>query len=173
MRFPRELERQVLNSLRNGAQDHITFAADEYRHGHITIYRDNLGKSLHRYLWEQVFGPLRKGLFMKRECDEPRCVNPYHFGLTRTSRPLAEKCPKGHRYTEGNTVIRKGVRHCLTCRRAANARRSTGGRRPGFCKRNHKLTEANSYRWVDRQGRTHRRCKKCTLEAARERRGAA
>lgn len=34
-------------------------------------------------------------------------------------------------------------------------------RRKGVCIRGHTLTDDNSLTWVDRHGRTHRKCKTC------------
>lgn len=39
------------------------------------------GKSVlaHRWMWEQLFGPIPHGLVIHHECQNPNCVNPHHL----------------------------------------------------------------------------------------------
>lgn len=175
MRFPPALEREVYRLIRLKPDDHIVFAEDEYQHGRIVIYRDNLAKTLHRYLWEAAFGQLPRNVFLERTCKEPRCVNPHHYQQTQRTRPLPERCRNDHPYTKGNTrTDASGVRHCLRCERAREARKAAGRqRRSGYCRKGlHELTPENTYTITDRNGKTHRRCAPCKRDYERERRAA-
>lgn len=74
-----------------------------------------------------------EGLKVLHSCDTPVCVNLAHLRVGTQSQNMqdcADKgrhthgrkthCPKGHAYTEENTLIDKnGGRGCRTCRRAA------------------------------------------------------
>lgn len=177
MRFPAELERELYRLIQVAPEDHIVFAEDEYTDGHIVIYRDNLAKSLHRFLYEAAFGKLPATLFLERTCRERRCVNPHHYRTTDRSRPLQQQCRNGHRYTKGNTRIDgRGVRHCIRCEVARKARRRRAANlpRPGYCKKDlHRITPENDYPWTDRQGRVHHVCATCKREYQRERRATA
>lgn len=167
MKFSRELERETFRLIQIRPKDHIVFPAEEYIHGRVVVYRDNLAKTLHRYLWEGAFGQLPTTVFLQRTCSEPRCVNPHHYEETKRTRPLATQCRKGHRYTKGNTrTDRRGVRHCVTCERDRRAKRRKTGRANGFCRKaGHKLTAENTY--------NDGRCKICKREYERERRANA
>lgn len=167
MKFSRELERETFRLIQIRPKDHIVFPATEYTHGRVVIYRDNLAKTLHRYLWEGTFGQLPATTFLRRTCSEPRCVNPHHYETTKRTRLPAAQCRNGHRYTKGNTrVDRQGVRHCVTCDGERRARRRTTGRANGFCRKaGHKLTPKNRY--------NDGRCKICKREYERERRANA
>lgn len=175
MRFPPELERDVFRLIRVAPQDHIVFPADEYRHGRVVIYRDNLAKTLHRYLWEGTYGKLPANVFLERTCREDRCVNPRHYQTTRRTRPLPEKCRHGHGYTKGNTRIdREGIRHCIQCEVDRRKRKSgETNRAHGLCRKGlHKMVDGNIYVVVDRKGIEHRRCAECKRQYERERRAA-
>lgn len=175
MRFPPALEREVFRLIRIAPKDHIVFAADEYKHGRVVIYRDNLAKTLHRYLWERAFGTLPSNVFLQRTCSEPRCVNPHHYERTQRTRPLPEQCRNGHRYTKGNTrTDSRGVRHCLRCE-AARRKRKQGEsyRARGLCRKGlHKMVPGNIYITLDADGVEHRRCAECKRQYERERRAA-
>lgn len=94
----------------------------------------------HRWLYEQINGPIAAGLNLDHLCRVRQCVNPSHCepvtqmeNLHRS--PLmqarwAEKrarqtCPHGHDYTPENTYVsRRGERSCRECRRTASRRRT-------------------------------------------------
>lgn len=177
MRFPADLERETFRLIVVAPQDHIVFPEDEYQHGRVVIYRDNLAKTLHRYLYEHAFGTLPANVFLERTCREQRCVNPHHYRQTqRTTAPLT-RCRNGHRYTKGNTrTDGRGVRHCIACAEARKARRRRAANlpRPGYCKKDlHRITPQNDYPWTDRKGRVHHVCATCKREYQRERRATA
>lgn len=175
MRFPPEMERQMLHTIRSTPDAHVTVDRDEYRPGgHVIIYRDNLSKSLHRYLHDKVISTVPRSAFLKRTCTNVWCVNPYHYQITKRSGAQRAKCPNGHRYTQKNTYTdRHGIRHCLACRELRNARRRKTPRARGVCSKGHKITPENDYPWTDRKGRLHHRCATCKREYQRDRRAAA
>lgn len=92
------------------------------------------GRTLvHRYLYEEMVGPIPTRTLDHFKCDTPLCVNPFHVrpatdrentlrGDTLAARNLAKMhCPEGHPYDEENTYVDpKGARHCRTCQRQAN-----------------------------------------------------
>ena len=175
MRFPAELEREVFRLIRIAPADHITFPADEYKHGRVLIYRDNLAKTLHRYLWEKTLGALPSNVYLRRTCREARCVNPLHYERTQRTRALPEQCRNGHRYTKGNTrTDSRGVRHCIRCEQARRRRQGRESMRSqGLCRKGlHKMVPSNTYTTIDRNGVVHHRCAACKREYQRERRAA-
>lgn len=174
MRFPPEMERQMLHTIRSAPDAHVTVEPDQYRaDGRVIVYRDNLAKSLHRYLHDRVISTVPRGAYLERTCTNERCLNPYHHRITkRAARPRA-KCPNDHRYTPANTYTdRHGVRHCRACRDLRNARRRKGTAR-GVCAKGHKITPENDYPWRDRKGRLHHRCAKCKRDYQKSRRATA
>ncbi|MEW6248699.1 MAG: HNH endonuclease signature motif containing protein [Nitrospirota bacterium] len=105
-------------------------------YGRFTLGRRGL--AAHRYAYEQVWGPIPKGLVVHHTCNQPRCVNPNHLeavtmreNTLRGSSPSscnAKKmhCSKGHPYSPENLVFRKGIRCCRTCERMRAARTRQG-----------------------------------------------
>jgi hypothetical protein len=167
MRFTRELEESVLTNLAYRPDSHLVFAPGDYRaDGRIMVYRDNLGTTIQHRLYRQLVGPIPRGKYLTRTCTETRCVNPHHYRLTSTTRARPATCPNGHPYTSDNTLP-TGRARCRICKENRLARHRKTGRKAGYCKRGHRLTKQNSYLYVDRMGREHRRCKICHLERVR------
>jgi len=86
----------------------------------------------HRYAYELLVGPVSDALDLDHLCRNRACVNPAHLepvtnaenvrrgvGLTAINARRTH-CPKGHPYTEENTLVRGGSRHCRECGRIDN-----------------------------------------------------
>ena len=97
---------------------------------------------MHRWVWEQINGPIPDGMWVLHRCDNRLCYRYDHLFLGtnadnardmwnkgRGRSPGTDKthCPNGHPYDEANTyhwTMRTGYisRHCRICTRAAGAR---------------------------------------------------
>jgi len=81
----------------------------------------------HRLSWEEVNGPIQKGLQIDHLCRVRNCVNPKHLDVVTNKenhfRARREKCKWGHPFSTGNTyhypIKKNGVssRKCRTCHR--------------------------------------------------------
>ncbi len=49
----------------------------------------------HRYMYEQVYGPIPPGMVVMHECDNPPCCNPLHLRLGTTRDNVLDKFSKG------------------------------------------------------------------------------
>lgn len=98
----------------------------------------------HRWLWEQLYGPVPEGLELDHLCRNRGCTNPDHLeavthreNVQRGLTPIVAgnwqrartECPKGHPYSPENTgitTIGSSVRrYCRTCKRGkARVRRA-------------------------------------------------
>lgn len=89
----------------------------------------------HRWAYEELVGPIPKGLTLDHLCRVRHCVNPDHLEPVTQRENIARippktHCPHGHALTPANTYVRKpkaeGLRpsrQCRECARlAANAR---------------------------------------------------
>lgn len=98
----------------------------------------------HRWIFEQIHGPVPDGMVIMHVCDHPWCVNPNHLRLgtpldnnddkvakgrharlwgTPLKRSRQTHCKHGHEFTPENTKVNdRGHRTCRTCL-ATNARR--------------------------------------------------
>ena len=90
---------------------------------------------LHRWIWEQVNGPIPEGMHVMHRCDNPACFRLDHLrlgtradnmadmaakGRARNGPMMRDHCKHGHPYDEANTYYRKdrpGHRECRACRR--------------------------------------------------------
>ncbi len=94
---------------------------------------------LHRWVWEQINGPIPPGMEVMHLCDNPPCFLYEHLMLGTHADNMADmqtkgrlrngrerdECPHGHPYDEANTYVRKdrpGYRECRACRREAQRR---------------------------------------------------
>lgn len=111
------------------------------RHFGYGVIRVDGGKqeATHRVSWRLHFGEIPDGMCVLHRCDVPACVRPDHLFLgdraannadmaakrrhwshdPANTKPLADRCGKGHLFTPENTVRRRRGRECRTCRCAA------------------------------------------------------
>lgn len=84
-------------------------------------------RAAHRIGYEHFVGTIPDGLQLDHLCRTRNCVNPEHLEpVTASENTLrqdhAERrvvaCPKGHPYTDDNTIRRNGRRYCRECDRA-------------------------------------------------------
>ena len=102
-------------------------------YGHGIFYTEAGGGLIHahKWLWEQMNGPVPPGLELDHLCRTPGCVNPAHMeavthreNVLRGNAPTAlnavkTHCPSGHAYDQANTYVgRDGSRRCRACARA-------------------------------------------------------
>lgn len=174
MKWPDDLERKVLAQI-TAEPDRCIFADENEP----LIYPDGLTMRLSRYLWVRFRGELPREKFLLRRCDTFGCFNPYHRDAIEATRPPRERCPNNHEYDPATDL--PGRLRCAVCAAARlERRRRTYDPLAGLrnadkthCPRHHRLTGGNVYLWVDRLGRTHRKCRECTLERARLSRATA
>lgn len=76
----------------------------------------------HRYVYEQLVGPIPEGLELDHLCKTPLCVNPAHLEPVTRMENIRRRyadythCANGHEFTDENTYIRpSGHRDCRAC----------------------------------------------------------
>lgn len=83
----------------------------------------------HRWVWTFLCGEIPTGLQLDHLCRNRICCNPEHLepvdnrtnslrstGVTARN-AVKTHCAQGHAFDEANTVLDRGKRACLTCRR--------------------------------------------------------
>lgn len=48
-------------------------------HGYPHVWRNNRGQNAHRFIYEQIHGPLPSDVVVRHTCDVRRCINPSHL----------------------------------------------------------------------------------------------
>ena len=99
----------------------------------ILLLSNHRSYKAHRFVWEQVNGPIPKGMNICHTCDVPSCCNPEHLFLGTQQdnvtdminkgrfkggsslNALKTHCPQGHAYTPENTLTYRGMRTCRQC----------------------------------------------------------
>lgn len=80
----------------------------------------------HRWVYEQIVGPIPDGLELDHLCRVRACVNPDHLEpvthaenvrRSPSANAAKERCPQGHDYSDENTYEWRGRRQCRTCSR--------------------------------------------------------
>lgn len=77
----------------------------------------------HRLAYELLIGPIPDGLELDHLCRNRACVNPAHLEPVTHQENVARAlfkthCPKGHEYTDTNTIRDGRSRKCRICKRA-------------------------------------------------------
>ena len=106
--------------------------------GYGRITRDGKRGYLHRWVWEQVNGPIPPGMQVLHRCDNPPCFRYDHlflgtqadnmhdmFSKGRRPSPQQAHCRSGrHELTDDNLYVhpKDGKRECLACRYEREAR---------------------------------------------------
>ena len=91
--------------------------------GYGNIRYENKSHKAHRFIYEQLVGPIPEGLTLDHLCRVTNCVNPEHLdpctmaeNIRRGTKASQTHCKRGHEFTEENTVIKSnGTRRCRTC----------------------------------------------------------
>lgn len=90
------------------------------------------GTGAHRWVYQQLVGPIPADLELDHLCRNPPCVNPAHLEpVTHAENvrrghealgtgPYTTHCPVGHPYDAANTYFKPGTQHraCKICRAA-------------------------------------------------------
>ena len=119
------------------------------------VWRPTVG---HRVSYILHKGEIPSGFDIDHLCRNRRCVNPAHLeAVTRQLNFLRgahetallvsmNRCPKGHEFTEENTITRpNGKRECRTCTRARDRLRNrNGGRREHYAQMYQKRKRAQT-----------------------------
>jgi hypothetical protein len=143
---------------------------------------------LHRELWKNYRGPLRDDQQLDHLCRNRACINLDHlepvscqenhlrgYGLSSENAGKTH-CPKGHEYSDENTYLSDGRRHCRACRaetgfawkRANTWQGGVHGRDKTHCKHGHPFNEENTYYRKLPNGQTRRTCRAC-VRSSKER----
>lgn len=98
-------------------------------YGHVKVVGQRRRIYSHRYIYEEMVGPVPAGLTLDHLCHNRRCVNPAHLepvsqreNILRGGGPTAANarkthCKNGHEFTPENTHTRKTGRACRACLR--------------------------------------------------------
>lgn len=92
-------------------------------HGYKQVKVNRVRYAAHRWVYEQMRGPVPDGLELDHLCRNTSCVNPDHLEpvthAENSRRRMLEKCGRGHDLTLPNA---RYVGHTKSCRRCAQIR---------------------------------------------------
>ena len=89
----------------------------------------------HRLVFQLAGGNVDQDQELDHLCRVRRCVNPAHLEPVTRAVNLRRQfevithCPQGHEYSEANTYLWRGFRHCRACRAARNKERAKNKRK--------------------------------------------
>lgn len=132
----------------------------------------------HRWIYQQLKGPLLAGMELDHLCHTRSCVNPHHLeqvthqvNVDRGSSRKRKFCSKGHAMSGNNLYFRpNGKRECRQCLRECDHRRYGYQGNPlnkhrTHCIHGHSFDEVNTYR---PPGQIKRMCRECRRQRKRE-----
>lgn len=144
-------------------------------------------RKAHRVAYQLFEKNLDPSLVIDHECKNRFCVNTKHhrqvtIGVNSTENSIGvtamnkskTQCKNGHGFDDENTYIYGKHRICKTC---ARIRSGVVSDRPGqfnrsktHCPKFHEYNEENTYKFVTKNGKNVRGCKKCRHDANQKRR---
>jgi hypothetical protein len=106
-------------------------ARNKKGYGMCSWYRPGHSRLVHRFVYEQINGPIPEGLRVLHTCDNPPCCNPMHLTLgtvAQNQQDMVERgrskarhwgkggiCVNGHPWDENEYIVRRH-RICKTCK---------------------------------------------------------
>lgn len=174
MIFPEELQERIFATLAEHPDKPLVMPDHAYTaKGDCRVWADGLSISLHRWLYEQLIGPLGFYDTLHDLSGVKGNVNPHLFLMVphQAKNPLRTHCAKGHPY-EGNEAPPNSYGYrCRRCMRAMCARQSKSGgmvlpnSEKTHCPHGHEYTKKNTVRGKDGK----RRCRTCISIRSRAR----
>lgn len=157
--------------------------------GYARFKVDGKTRVAHRWLYEQVVGPIPSGLQLDHLCRTTACVRPDHLEVVTCRENLLRgdtfqamhskktHCHRGHEFTPENIITRGEYwRECRECNRERSReyQREKFGRaprqfKPTNCPRGHEFTPENSIM----KATGARECRECRRMLDRERKRRA
>ena len=86
--------RKPIKFLRKGGC-HICFSHGCNPDGYPCIKISGKTYRIHRLVYEQAKGPIPRGLVIRHECDNPKCINPNHLTLGTHSQNVEDRVARG------------------------------------------------------------------------------